>query len=266
MARHIGLAKKDEHPKPFLYRVHDSPDPERIRELSLFVKKLGFTLNIDGGVTSKSLQCLLEQVKGTEVENVINEVALRSMAKAIYSERNIGHYGLAFDYYAHFTSPIRRYPDLVVHRMLKQYRADISLQAREAIRQRLPYIAKQSSEMERLAMEAERAAVKVVQVEYMKRHIGDEFHAVISGVTHFGIFVELTDSLVEGMIHVRDLQDDYYIYDEKQYTMKGRLTGKQYRLGDPLSVKVVRVNPEERQIDFALIQEEKGKTLHKRKR
>ena len=265
VARHIGFAKKEEQAKPFLYRVHDSPDPERIGELAVFVTKLGFTLNTDGGVTSKSLQQLLNQVKGTEVENVINEVALRSMAKAVYSERNIGHYGLAFDYYSHFTSPIRRYPDLIVHRMLKQYAAGISLQERNALRQRLPYIAKQSSVMERAAMEAERTAVKVMQVEYMKRHIGDEFHAVISGVTNFGIFIELTDLLVQGLLHVRDLSDDYYLYDEKQYTLKGRRTGKQYRLGDTLEVKVVRVNPEDRQIDFSLVEKDDNKIQRRHK-
>ncbi len=256
VAMHVGLSKKEEHPKPFIYRIHDSPDPDRIRELSLFVEKFGYKLPVDGGVPSKVLQKLLEEIKGSEVENVINEVALRSMAKAIYSDKNIGHYGLAFDYYTHFTSPIRRYPDLLIHRLLKRYQGPLPLQEREEIRKRLPFIAKQSSDMERVAMEAERAAVKVMQVEYMKRHLGDEFQAVVSGVTHFGMFVEINDILVEGMIHVRDLDNDYYVYDEKKYSLIGRRTGQQYRLGDIVFVKVLRVNPEERQIDFGLVGEQ----------
>ncbi len=255
VAKHIGLAKREEHRKPFLYRIHDVPDPDRIRELAAFVGQFGYKLHIDGGVHSKDLQKLLDQVRGTEVENVINEVALRAMAKAVYSEHNIGHYGLAFDYYSHFTSPIRRYPDLVVHRLLKEYARSASLQRHEEIGRRLPYIAKQSSAMERVSMEAERAAIKVMQVEYMKRHLGDEFDAVVSGVVRFGIFVEINDLLVGGMIHVRDLQDDYYAFDEKKYALIGQRTGKQYRLGDRVRVKVLRVDPEEREIDFGIVEQ-----------
>jgi ribonuclease R len=256
VAEHASVAKRHEQLYPFLYRVHEPPNPERLKELALFVEKFGFKLHVDGGVRSKDLQKLLDQVRGTEVENVINEVALRSMAKAIYSDRNIGHYGLAFRQYTHFTSPIRRYPDLQVHRLLKEYAQGITPARREELRRRLPVIAQQSSDRERVAMEAEREGVKVMQVEYMKRHVGDEFHGIISGVTHYGLFIEINDLLVEGMIHVRDLRDDYYVYDEKQYALIGRETGKKYRLGDAVEVKVVRVNPEEREIDFVLVEKE----------
>ncbi len=253
VATHIGFARREEHPKPFLFRVHDSPDPEKIRELAVFVRQFGHSLNIEGGVSSKALQRLLDQVKGTEVENVINEVALRAMAKAIYSERNIGHFGLGFTHYAHFTSPIRRYPDLVIHRLLKEYDREVSPERRAELVRRLPFIAKQSSERERTAMEAERAAQKVMHVELMKRRIGDEFDGIISGVTRYGMFIELTETLAEGMIHVRDMDDDYYVYDERTYALIGRNRGKRFRLGDRLTVKVIRVNPEERQIDLALV-------------
>jgi ribonuclease R len=265
VAQHIGYAKKEEHQKPFLYRIHDSPDPDRIRELALFVKKFGFSLNVDSGVTSQSLQKLLQEVKGSEVENVINEVVLRSMAKAIYSERNIGHYGLAFDYYAHFTSPIRRYPDLIVHRMLKRYRSELSPAEREDLRKRLPSIAKQSSERERTAMAAERAAVKVVQVEFMKKHLGDEFPAVISGVAQYGLFIQINDLHVEGMVHVREINDDYYQYDEKQYALIGKRRRKMFRLGDPVFVKVSRVDLEARQIDFILVNNDTERAVGQKK-
>ena len=265
VAQHIGLVKKEDHRQPFLYRIHDAPDPDRIRELAAFVEQFGYKLNVDGSVRSKDLQKLLDQVRGSEVENVINEVALRSMAKAVYSEHNIGHYGLGFGYYSHFTSPIRRYPDLVIHRLLKEYALSASLERRKEIERRLPFIAKQSSVMERVAMEAERAAVKVMQVEFMKRHVGDEFEGIISGVMRFGIFIEITDLLVEGLVHVRDLNDDYYEYDEKKYSLVGSKTGKRYRLGDTVQVKVLRVNPEEREIDFGIVGAEEPARYRKKR-
>lgn len=252
VAQHVGKVKRDEHAKPFIYRVHDVPDPSRLEDLANFVKQFGYSLDAKQGVTALQLQKLLDKVKGSEVESVINEVALRSMAKAVYSEKNVGHFGLAFKYYTHFTSPIRRYPDLVVHRLLHEYEHGIKPQRREELAKRLPAICKQSSERERVAVEAERESVKVMQVEYMKRHVGDEFDGVIAGVTNFGMFVKINDLLVEGLIRMRDLDDDYYLYDEKRYQLKGRSRGRVYRLGDKVRVRVVSVDPETREIDFAV--------------
>jgi len=252
VARHIGARKKEAEVRPFIYRVHDLPDPVKLQELAGFVKQFGFSLDARNGVSSRELQKLLDRVEGSEVENVINEVALRSMAKAVYAVKNIGHYGLAFTHYTHFTSPIRRYPDLIVHRLLEEYDSPVQGRRLEELRKALPDVARQSSERERLAAEAERASVKVMQVEYMKRHVGDEFAGVITGVTNFGLFVEINDLLVEGMIPLRDLTDDYYIFDDKKYSIRGRSHGKIYRLGDPLRVQVLSVDPGTRKIDFQI--------------
>jgi ribonuclease R len=255
VAKHIAVPKKEDAVRPFIYRIHDSPPPGKLDDLKSFVEHLGYSLNTTGGLTSRALQKLLQDIKGKDEENVINEVAIRSMAKAVYSDENVGHFGLGFQHYTHFTSPIRRYPDLMVHRLLEEYAAGMPLKRRQHVAKVLPDICKQSSDRERVATEAERASVKVMQVEYMKRHVGDEFHAIISGVTNFGMFVEITDLLVEGLIRVRDMDDDYYIYDEKRYALTGRKTKKRYRLGDKVTIRVARVDTEEREIDFTLVTE-----------
>ena len=253
VAKHIAVAKKEEQHKPFIYRIHDSPPPEKLKDLAAFVEHLGYSLNISGGVTSRALQKLIDDVRGKEEENVINEVAIRSMAKAVYSVDNIGHFGLGFKHYTHFTSPIRRYPDLMVHRLLNEYQQVMPQKRLEDLRTLLPEICKQSSDRERVAMEAERASIKVMQIEYMKRHLGDTFDAIISGVTNFGLFVEIADLLVEGLIRVRDMEDDYYVYDEKRYQMVGKRTKQRYRLGDKVRIQVIRVDTEARQMDFTLV-------------
>jgi ribonuclease R len=231
VAMHITRGKK-RNILPFLYRVHAAPSRDKLTELASFVSKFGYTFKADGASLSKALQKLIESVRGSAEENVINEVALRSMMKAVYSEKNEGHFGLSFQHYSHFTSPIRRYPDLIIHRLLKEYVNPIAQPRWNTLAEKMKTVAVHTSAMEQRAVEAERASVKVMQVEYMLRHIGDEFEGIISGVINYGIFVELNNILVEGMIHVRNMDDDYYEYDQKNYTLIGRRNGRRLRLGD----------------------------------
>ena len=249
-AKHVGLSKKRGE-KPFIYRVHDLPDQEKIIEFSKFVKSLGYSFIPNGASKSNQLQLLIQQVRGREEEDLINELAIRSMAKAVYSVDNIGHYGLGFKYYTHFTSPIRRYSDLMVHRLLHQYidNANGAVYSYNILQD----ISEHISQTERSAVEAERLSVKLKQIEYLKDHIGEEFDAIISGIIHFGIFVKIVENLAEGLVKIRDLEGDFYVYDEKKYSLIGRNSKKQFRLGDKVRVKLIRVDQEKSELDFIII-------------
>jgi ribonuclease R len=236
----------------FIYRVHDLPDREKLFEFAKFVKSLGFSFDPNSSNKPKQFQQLLEQASGTTEEILINDVAIRSMAKAEYSVKNIGHYGLAFKNYAHFTSPIRRFPDLVVHQILFD-----KLNNRKPLfsNKEIEEIAEHSSKQERNAVNAERTSVKIKQTEFMKQHIGEVFVGIISGITSWGMFIELTETLTEGLIRLRDIDGDYFVYDESKFSLVGTRTGKKYRLGDKVKVKVNRVDEKRREIDFLLSDE-----------
>ena len=235
-----------------IYRVHDKPDADRIENLSQFLKVLGYGLEVRAGhVKGTDINQLLEKVKGTPEEYLIKVAALRSMAKAVYTTKNGGHFGLAFEFYTHFTSPIRRYPDLLIHRLVKRYTVDGTFSKEELAE--LDALAVHSSEREAAAVEAERDSIKMKQVEYMMEHIGEEFDAVISGVSDRGIYVELNDSRAEGMIRVRDIGDDYFVYDEKRYRLVGERTKVEYALGSPLRVKLTDARLAERELDFEIV-------------
>lgn len=249
---------------PFLYRVHEAPDEEALAEYRDFVA--GFGLQLKPGAGPKALQRVLEEAKGRPEERLVNHVLLRSMKQAVYSETNIGHFGLSFDNYTHFTSPIRRYPDLVVHRLLKLHiNHAYSRAEKERMEEVLPEITLRTSLRERKAMEAEREIVDLKKCQFMKDKEGETFDAFISGVTSFGLFVELKEYFVEGLIHVSNLRDDYYIFDEKKHSLIGENTRRVYRVGDPVEVTIGRVDLERRRID-ALLAEAPGRSRSPRKK
>lgn len=242
--------EKQKNKIPFVYRIHDLPDKKRIKELSQFVKQFDITLNPE---SKRSIQKMLMDVKGRPEEYLISDLTIRSMAKAIYSEENIGHYGLGFTHYSHFTSPIRRYPDLIVHRILFEVLKGISSKRIQHYHKELPDICRQSTDMEINAVRAEREAIKILQCQFMEKNIGKEFKGIISGISEYGIYVEMTDSMIEGMVRLRDLNDDYYILDERNFQIIGRHRKKKYRVGDKVKVKVSKVSTEHRWIDVIFV-------------
>jgi ribonuclease R len=252
IAETIGKVPENKKAKTFVYRVHDLPNPEKMANFSEFIRRFGYKLKDKGASNeiSKGINHLLDEVQGKKEQNLIETVAIRAMAKAMYTTENIGHYGLAFKYYTHFTSPIRRYPDMMVHRLLDKYLSG----GRSVPRQKAEEDCKHCSEMESVAVQAERASIKYKQVEFMSDKTGMIFDGVISGVTEWGLFVELNENRCEGMIPMRELKNDFYEFDEKTYSLIGKRSKRRYLLGDPLKIKVTRANLEKKQLDFTLVE------------
>ena len=249
----IGKPAGRKKPKAFPYRIHDMPDATKLTNLSALARNFGYKVKTSGSSreVNTSINRMLADIKGTPEENLLSTLAIRSMAKAAYSVNNIGHYGLAFDYYTHFTSPIRRYPDMMVHRLLERYLTG----GRSVNLEKLEDQCKHSSEMEQLAATAERSSIKYKQVEYMADRLGEVFSGVISGVTEWGLYVELDDNKCEGLVPMRDLADDYYDFDEKNYCLVGRRHNNRYRLGDMVTVQVARADINKRMLDFVLVED-----------
>ena len=251
VAEQIGRVPKGKKAKVLPYRIHDLPDPEKLDNLNQFIARFGYKLRTSGTKTdiSKSINHLLDDIQGKKEENLIETVSIRAMQMARYSTHNIGHYGLAFDYYTHFTSPIRRFPDMMVHRLVTKYLDG----GRSVSESKYEDLCDHSSNMEQIAANAERASIKYKQVEFMSERVGQTYDGVISGVTEWGLYVELNENKCEGMIPMRDLDDDYYEFDEKNYCLRGRRKNHTYSLGDAITVKVARANLEKKQLDFALV-------------